>query len=306
MEMHQVRYFLAVARILNFTRAAEECHVAQPSLTRAIKQLEEELGADLFRRERNLTHLTEFGQRMLPFLQQCFESALAAKALAMSLKSGDIAPLPIAISSAINISVFVTHLAELTRVLKGLEMRFLRGNPSMISEHLKMGDAELAISGPLGQSWDRLEQWPLFKEPYWLVVGKDHHLTTHEVVPAALLTDERFLCRTYCESVEELSGFLKSHQIPYQNGHKVVSEPDLVALLEANLGYAIAPQSSVRHARVRMLDLDGLDATRTVSVYAVAGRQRSPAASALIKSLRAADWSELEAKSPTKSQLKSA
>ncbi|MGB6791893.1 MAG: LysR family transcriptional regulator, partial [Pseudolabrys sp.] len=40
MEMHQVRYFLAVARTLNFTRAAEECHVAQPSLTRAIKLLE--------------------------------------------------------------------------------------------------------------------------------------------------------------------------------------------------------------------------------------------------------------------------
>ena len=45
MELHQVRYFLAVASTLNFTRAAEECHVAQPSLTRAIKQLEEELGA---------------------------------------------------------------------------------------------------------------------------------------------------------------------------------------------------------------------------------------------------------------------
>ena len=52
MEMHQVRYFLAVARTLNFTRAADECNVTQPSLTRAIKQLEAELGGDLFRRER--------------------------------------------------------------------------------------------------------------------------------------------------------------------------------------------------------------------------------------------------------------
>jgi len=68
MEMHQVRYFLAVSRALNFTRAAEECHVAQPSLTRAIKQLEGELGSELFRRERNLTHMTEFGQRILPHL----------------------------------------------------------------------------------------------------------------------------------------------------------------------------------------------------------------------------------------------
>src|SRR5258707_14046128 len=44
MEMHQVRYFLAVARVLNFTRAADACNVTQPSLTRAFKQLEAELG----------------------------------------------------------------------------------------------------------------------------------------------------------------------------------------------------------------------------------------------------------------------
>ena len=98
MEMHQVRYFLAVTRLLNFTRAAEECNVAQPSLTRAIKQLEEELGQELFRRERNLTHLTEFGRRMTPFLQQCYDSALAAKTLASSLKKGAVAPLALAIS----------------------------------------------------------------------------------------------------------------------------------------------------------------------------------------------------------------
>ena len=75
MEMHQIRYFLAAARTLNFTRAAEECNVAQPSLTRAIQQLEEELGGDLFRRERKLSHLTDLGQRMLPLMQQCYDMA---------------------------------------------------------------------------------------------------------------------------------------------------------------------------------------------------------------------------------------
>ena len=68
MEMHQVRYFLAVAQLFNFTRAAEECNVTQPSLTRAIKQLEDELGGDLFRRERPKAQLTELGQRMYPLL----------------------------------------------------------------------------------------------------------------------------------------------------------------------------------------------------------------------------------------------
>ena len=81
MEMHQVRYFLAVARTLNFTRAAEECNVAQPSLTRAVRQLEDELGGDLFRRERPHAQLTELGQRMQPLLQQCYDSALGAAVL---------------------------------------------------------------------------------------------------------------------------------------------------------------------------------------------------------------------------------
>ena len=85
MEMHQVRYFLGVARTLNFTRAAEECNVAQPSLTRAIRQLEDELGGDLFRRERPHAQLTELGQRMQPLLQQCYDSAVGAMYLSESI-----------------------------------------------------------------------------------------------------------------------------------------------------------------------------------------------------------------------------
>ena|SRR5215472_4944697 len=82
MEMHQVRYFLAVADTLNFTRAAEQCHVSQPALTRAIQQLEEELGGLLRRRERRLTHLTDFGRLIEPHLRQLFADAEAAKTTA--------------------------------------------------------------------------------------------------------------------------------------------------------------------------------------------------------------------------------
>ncbi len=69
MEMHQIRYFLAICECLNFTRAAEQCHVARPSLTRAIKKLEAELGGPLLRRERNHTHLTELGRLIRPHLE---------------------------------------------------------------------------------------------------------------------------------------------------------------------------------------------------------------------------------------------
>ena len=64
MEMHQVRYFLALSDELNFSRAAEKCNVTQSALSRAIQQLEVELGGELVHRERYLTHLTELGQMM--------------------------------------------------------------------------------------------------------------------------------------------------------------------------------------------------------------------------------------------------
>ncbi len=66
MELHQIRYLLALSKSLNFTRAAEECNVSQPALSRAISQLEAELGGEMFRRERNLTHITDFGQSVSP------------------------------------------------------------------------------------------------------------------------------------------------------------------------------------------------------------------------------------------------
>jgi DNA-binding transcriptional LysR family regulator len=66
MEMHQIRYFLAAARTLNFTRAAEECNVAQPSLTRAIQQLEEELGGDLISEKKRMPlSATSFLMRLM-------------------------------------------------------------------------------------------------------------------------------------------------------------------------------------------------------------------------------------------------
>jgi DNA-binding transcriptional LysR family regulator len=81
MEMHQVRYFMALCDELNFTRAAQRCKVAQPSLTNAIKALEEELGAALFHR-RPMVSLTEVGQAIRPALQEIEVQAEIARATA--------------------------------------------------------------------------------------------------------------------------------------------------------------------------------------------------------------------------------
>jgi DNA-binding transcriptional LysR family regulator len=298
MEMHQVRYFLAVARELNFTRAAESCNVAQPSLTRAIKQLEDEFGGELFRRERNLSHLTELGQRMQPMLQQCYDSALTAKSLAQSIKKGGIAPLPIALSTTVNIMLLIPFLTELVRVMPGLELRFYRGANAEVAEFLKKGDAEVAVAGLLEGAWDRLDSWHLFSEPYRLVVGREHHLAAApQPIDPAQLSRERMLCRNYCDNKAELNDFLvQSGGFP-EHKHDIWTEQDLTTLLAANLGIAIMPQSSVESEKTCALSLKGLTIERKVCAYGVAGRQRSMAASTLIKMLRAADWRAVESAS---------
>src|SRR5215468_3559498 len=149
MEMHQVRYFLATVSELNFTKAAERCNVTQPSLTRAIKQLED----DLFRRERPQAQLTELGQRMYPLLKQCYESALGARSLASAIKSGEVGTLRLGLSRTINPELLTPYLRELSRLFERLELKLLRGTAGEVVELLKKGEAELAIAADLDQEW---------------------------------------------------------------------------------------------------------------------------------------------------------
>ena len=206
MEMHQVRYFLAVARVLNFTRAADECNVTQPSLTRAIKQLEAELGGDLFRRERPAAQLTELGLRMHPLLKQCYEAATGARQLASSFKSGEIGALRIALTHSVDLSLLIPHLDQIKRLFNRLEFRFLRGNSREVGEFLKKGEAELGIAAEIERR-----------------VGTARHLAAvhrglstrrqqtpspggpQRYRPSRICSREQLLSRNFCEHAERLS-----------------------------------------------------------------------------------------------------
>ena len=291
MEMHQVRYFLAVARTLNFTKAADDCNVAQPSLTRAIKQLEAELGGDLFRRERPV-QLTELGQRMQPLLQQCYEAASGARSLAASLKSGEVGALRIALTHSIDLSLLIPYLDQIKRQFNRLEFRFLRGDSRQVGEFLKNGEAELGIAAELGSDWDRLDVWPLFTEGFELVVNGQHTLAKRDHVEFADLRSEQLLSRHYCEHAERINNSLREHGLDVDRKHEICSERDLIELLEADIGVAVIPHTATTPKTLKRRTVDGLDARRTVHLYGVAGRERTAVASAVMRMLRGADWQQ--------------
>ena len=295
MEMHQVRYFLAVARTLNFTRAAEECNVAQPSLTRAIRQLEGELGGDLFRRERPQAQLTELGQRMLPLLKQCYESDISARSLATAIKKGEVGSLRLALSRTIDPSLVTPHVVELGKLFDGLELKLLRGTASEVLEYLKQGEVELGIAAKISDEWERLDNWPLFTEDFQLIVNSMHALAANSRIGLDDLRRERLMVRTYCETTDELLDFLRGRDFEVARFHEVSADGDLLSLLEAGLGVALVPRSTRNPVTLVRIVVDGIELTRTVNLYGVAGRQRTPVASAMMKMLRAYDWSRLTA-----------
>ena len=132
MEMQQVRYFLALSKTLNFTRAAEECNISQPALTRSIRQLEDEFGGALIRRERGRSHLTELGRRMLPTLQECYDAAVSAKAIAKAVKGSEVTSLNIAVAHCVNMAVLAQPIAELVQSYPAVELKVRRETPAVI------------------------------------------------------------------------------------------------------------------------------------------------------------------------------
>jgi DNA-binding transcriptional LysR family regulator len=291
MEMQQIRYFLSLSSALNFTRAAEECNVSQPALTRAIQALEAELGGPLIRREGRFSHLTELGKRMLPLMQRCYESAVTAKDVARAVTKNEVAPLSLAVSHSVNLELFMEPIAELFRGFPGIQLRITHGSGEDVLKRLKEGEAELAIAGPIEDNWERLDCWNLLSEGFELCMHMDHALAMDNEIEVEKLQGFPIFAQAGCECRKTVTNWFDERGVAFVANHEVDSHHHMNALLSASNGIAIVPQSAPLSTNLRRATLNGLDLTRTVSVFAVSGRQRSPSASAFLNLLRSADFS---------------
>ena len=298
MELHQIRYFLALSKTLNFTRAAEECNVSQPALSRAISQLEGELGGELFRRERSLTHLTDLGQAVLPSLRSCYDSSVGAKALAKDFQKEGHAPLSLALSRSVEMEILSPILGELAIAFPHLQVKMFRGTPPEITEKLRNGDAEVAVAGALSGDWERLESRKLYEQQFGLLLNRNHRLSQQEEIELRDLVEERLLGRPYCTLTEMLLNKLKEIGVDNMTKHEVNVIDDLPGLVQANYGVGIWPVARKLPGDLLINHVHGLNLSRWVNVYTVFGRKHSVAAQTFTGLLRAADWSHLASAVP--------
>jgi len=291
MEMHQVRYFITLCQELNFTRAAEKCHVAQPALTRAIKLLEEEFGGHLFHRERARTHLSELGQAVRPYLEEVQRQSQQAKHLATSFIELKTTPLKLGIMCTIGPDNFVGLLSNLQEQHPGIELQIMDAGASDLQERLLAGELEAAIYCCPDQIDERLHYLPLFREQFFIVLGRRHRLANTDAVRVGDLNGERYLNRINCEQVNVARDIFARHGTKVERVYRSERDDWILAMVAAGLGFGFMPQYSITEREdIVVRPLVEPEFWREVSLVTVRGRPHSPAIGALVREAMRTPW----------------
>jgi DNA-binding transcriptional LysR family regulator len=284
MELHQVRYFLAMCKALNFTRAAEQCNVTQPSLTRAIKQLEEELGGPLFHRERANTHLTELGRIVTPYLKDLYNQSLEAKRKAMDFTKLTRTVLKVGVMCTIapgNLLALVRHVRKRH---PGIELHIIDASPAILHDKLISGELEVAIScQPTPELDDKLHCQPLYREQFMIVLSPQHPLADRNAIRVSDLKGEFYLERTHCEYHETAQRVFDQQGVTGETVYRSERDDWILAMAAAGLGYAFMPEHCARHPDVAARPLIDPEMWREIRLVTVRGRPHSAAVGAFVK-----------------------
>ena len=294
MEMQQVRYFVALARTLNFTRAAEQCNVSQPALTRAIQQLEHELGGPLFHRERNNTHLSELGRMMLPYLESVEASTHAAKQAAQAAKKIENITLTLGSMCTIGPQLVGELIVRFQAEHPDVEVRVIEGEAGAMIDALEKGDLHISIVGIPEEMPESLHQVPIFSERFVIVIPRGHPWEQKNAIRVAELNGEPYVGRSNCEVFQMVTEDFARRGVTTK---KVFSSPrdDWVQkMIKAGLGFGFFPEFCVTDPDLVVRPLVEPGYSRTIYLATVRGRPHSPAVGAFVREARRHAWPPLE------------
>lgn len=290
MEMQQVRYFVALARTLNFTRAAEHCNVSQPALTRAIQQLEHELGGPLFHRERNNTHLSELGKMMLPYLEGVEESSKAAKDAARAARRLENVTLTLGAMCTIGPQLVADLIVGFRAEHPELAVQVVDGEAQAMIEKLEKGDLHISLVGIPEELPEQFHLVPVFSEKFVIVLPPGHPFAEKAEIRVAELNGQPYVGRSNCEVFQFVTDDFARRGVTTR---KVFSSPRdewVQNMIKAGLGLGFFPEYSVTDPELVVRPLIEPGYSRTIYLATMRGRPHSPAIGAFVRAARSHSW----------------
>lgn len=243
MDIRQIEYFTEVAKQLSFTKAASTLHVSQPSISKAIQNLEVELGVPLFYRSSKQLELTDAGQAVLVNAQhvlEAFKNLRSELTDLMELKKGQIR---IGIPPIVGAEFFSKLVSQYKEKFPYIEIILTEVGSKKIRLGVEAGDLDIGLICNLNIVNENLESMAILKDPLMLIVHRDHPLANESYVNISDLEKETFVIyrkdfTLYDRIIEECSKNEFFPSIACESSQKDM----IIEMVAAKLGIALLPK----------------------------------------------------------------
>lgn len=244
MELRHLRYFIAVAEELNFTRAAEKLHIAQPPLSQQIQQLETELGFQLFHRTKRTVVLTEAGQVFFEESQKIMQQVDRAIQLGQQTSRGELGQLTIGFvsSAAHNVVPAILQQFRTLHPLLKLELREMTTNEQL--QRLQDGQIDIGFIRP--PVADGINSEIIFQETLIVALPQAHRMAQNTKVELRQLAKEPFILfpRSLAPGLyDPIVSFCQQAGFSPIAAQEAIQMQTIVSLVAASMGVAIVPES---------------------------------------------------------------
>src|SRR5690242_7149510 len=287
MEVHQLRYFCAVARHGTFTRASEIEHVAQPSLSQQILKLEAELGARLFDRLPRFAKLTVFGKAFLPKAERILRELEEAKTELRAMSGNEKGEVVVGIIPTIAAYLLPRLLNDFTVRHPLVTIKVFEDITPVLVERLQQGTLDMAVAA-LPVAGNELEGVELFEEKFYAVLPEKHRLASRASVSLAQLNREPFLLlkEGHCFRDGLIAACRKARVSPsvvFESGQFAT----ILAMVSAGMGVSAVPAMAVQsQPGCRFIPISDRHGSRRVGIVTSRHHYQSRAQRLLINHMR--------------------
>jgi LysR family hydrogen peroxide-inducible transcriptional activator len=288
MEMHQLRYVVAVARARNFSRAAEQCHVSQPSLSQQIQKLEEELGERLFDRMKREAKLTAHGEAFLPRALRILEEVDLARREASDARSLLRGRVIVGVLPTIAPYLLPAVLGDFAKRFPSVEIVVQEETTAQLLKLVNACEIDFAVaSRPIQDR--RMEVQDLFTEELRLALPPRHSLTRKRTVRLADLEKEPFIVMKegHCLG-DQVLNFCERRDLKPTISFRTAQLETIQALVHAGAGISLVPAMAARKKRAGLPEYRSLASPKPErKIVAIWPKQRplSRAANALLNQI---------------------
>jgi LysR family transcriptional regulator, hydrogen peroxide-inducible genes activator len=287
MEVHQLRYFCAVARHGTFTRASEVEHVAQPSLSQQIQKLEGELGARLFDRLPRSARLTVFGKAFLPKAERILRDLQAAKTELRDMSGNEKGEVVVGIIPTIAAYLLPRLLSDFTVRHPLITINIIEDITPTLLQRLHDGTIDMAVAALPIEGTD-LTSVALFEERFYAVIPEKHRLASRSSISLTALNREPFLLlkEGHCFRDSVIAACNKSKMSPsivFESGQFAT----ILAMVSAGMGVSAVPAMAVQaKPGCKFIPISGKHSARTVGIVTSRNHYQGRAQRLLIKQMR--------------------